>query len=634
MRQIESRAALDSNVRPELMQREIQAIKGLDVCPVHIREELTKIPKDQLLDRINEYSLSEQLDNRFYDYRLMELVTCVFGNSWVFDKESFAITEYAKKYLTGIKDMSGGTYGSVVLTAVGGSPLSFIVKTERNVNSSNDAIHEAFVGLIALNRLRAICPNFAVIYGVFMCGIPFQGNLTICDIKNVDVPYLVYENIKGPTLKGLVLKQKYEITDVVSIWLQMIMALKLANAVFRFAHNDLHSSNIVLRKLKSPMYIPYQWSGKGYYVRTRYVATAIDYGKSQVTIKSEGDRGITYFWRRSTGNIYVNPTRGQNMHGHVLDIHKMIAFTTHYSSSNKLYPVEDNPFNTMISIYRLLFKPHLSDLEAGQWIMNDGLEGYYRLDKDPTLIRDLRSGAVDLSNVDNIIQKITSVIGQRAMDRVVTYNDPGKDLLFCSNQTCSDPCETLKGLTLRDPHGNTAFLQDKPELLPLHHRRKVMSARHFSSSPSYSQTVYEDLHTSVQIADVSYKEQIFKEMVVLLQKVNTFTSNSKKRIIIPKVLNKRFTGMWILRVNGFIDRIADMKMAIVYRNALVSLKDERGGNELKAVLRRFIALHKFFLTEIDRVWEIVKGRNPNEVKMFHQRVYIGVPRNITFEPIS
>ena len=230
----------------------------------------TDLIKSALLDRINEFKVSDTLGNRFYDYRLMSVLTCLFGNLWSLNKETFQITSLTKDFFHLSDNLSSGQWGLVFKATRGGSNLSFIIKSQMVTDYAELSIHEAFVGLVALNKMRAFCPNYSCIYGAFMCGKPDAIGGQICT-DDIEVPYTVYENIEGPTIHDLI--RNYPITKVVSIHkpqiyplyedviscvLQMAFALQIGHArAHKFSHRDLHYHNVICRPLKTESSIRY-----------------------------------------------------------------------------------------------------------------------------------------------------------------------------------------------------------------------------------------------------------------------------------------------------------------------------------------------------------------------------------------
>lgn len=314
-----------------------------------LSQEHTEIVKAAILDQVNEFQVSKDLSSRFYDFRLMYLLTCVFGNLWHINRETLEATSYTQKYFRITENLSTGEYGIVLKGQRGGSGLNFIIKSQMVPQNAELSIHEMFVAIVGTNNLRAYCPNFSCIYGGFFCGDANVLEGKICT-GNFQVPYTVYEAVEGKTFgsqmealvpmhrvmkAGIVerLPRNVDIMDpnltatlyetTFSVLLQINFALRIAYArAFRYTHRDLHHGNVVCRPLQSPNLIRYdsryfimddpekrvnnipqpELEPKGprniYYVKAEYVATVIDYDFSQIYCMSKSADDDTYILRR------------------------------------------------------------------------------------------------------------------------------------------------------------------------------------------------------------------------------------------------------------------------------------------------------------------------------------------------
>lgn len=181
------------------------------------------------------------------------------------------------------------------------SGVEFVVK-KPNEDHNNDNIVEYFKGWKAVNKLRNIIPNFAY---------------TIATFKHDNVNHIVYENIKGKTLyehiKNGTLKN---IEDIMSVFLQILLALHVAQREIRFTHYDLHSSNIILREppIGKKHHDSYSVNigNQTYTVKNpKKLVTIIDFGFSSVSVKPFGVIGKTKF---EYLNIYPRFSAGSDMY--------------------------------------------------------------------------------------------------------------------------------------------------------------------------------------------------------------------------------------------------------------------------------------------------------------------------------
>jgi hypothetical protein len=172
--------------------------------------------------------------------------------------------------------------------------------------SSHDLIHEAFVGIAALNRLRPVIPNFVYTYGIFECGevIPnFENHKKPASwcahsgAYGANVSYLALEYIPGKTVACEILKGSLlnNAKNVLTLIAQVACALSVAYSAFDFTHYDLHTSNVIVRpspqNLSTIRYPGVMTGGKDATIQAPFIATLIDYGMSHVKI---GERSFGF----------------------------------------------------------------------------------------------------------------------------------------------------------------------------------------------------------------------------------------------------------------------------------------------------------------------------------------------------
>jgi hypothetical protein len=156
-------------------------------------------------------------------------------------------------------------YGAIYSAAIAGPHALSVIKMPKKVEDNKMLKDEGEVQSL-LNLLRALVPNFAMLYGTFECPqLPMEGNVfTICMNEGPQVNYLVMERVRfaglGPALSlhGLMKAPRLpmmadagtRLRSCLSILSQLLLALQVAQTAFEFTHYDLHDDNILLR----PMY--------------------------------------------------------------------------------------------------------------------------------------------------------------------------------------------------------------------------------------------------------------------------------------------------------------------------------------------------------------------------------------------
>lgn len=194
-------------------------------------------------------------------------------------------TEVIKKYFRNLRMIGKESVeGNAFLTDFKDAKDMFVIKAAKDANKDT-MIHEVIVGLYGTNKLRSLIPNFAYIYGGFSCTSPLIENgqlLDWCSKDGNNVHYVIYENINDS-----VSLEKYLYTatpqEFLDVYMQLVYSLKIANEACDYTHYDLHSNNILIRRMNDLKYIKYGDN----YILTRDIATIIDYGYSHIQYNGE-----------------------------------------------------------------------------------------------------------------------------------------------------------------------------------------------------------------------------------------------------------------------------------------------------------------------------------------------------------
>jgi hypothetical protein len=161
--------------------------------------------------------------------------------------------------------------GKVNLYDFKGFKLS--IKNTTDHNKINEHIHETFIGLSCINKLLKKIPNFVYVFGSY---------------KNKNKYNVITEYIKGQTLKDYITSDNFCFEEFIFIILQICLALHIAQKECCFVHNDMTPWNIILQRLKTPIYVDYVVSHKKIIrIKTDIIPVIIDYGKSHVVYNNE-----------------------------------------------------------------------------------------------------------------------------------------------------------------------------------------------------------------------------------------------------------------------------------------------------------------------------------------------------------
>ncbi len=298
-----------------------------------------------ILSNIDRDILADKLQNDFYDPNFMEQMRCVINLILDANGEGGKLSERErihaffrdpKKF--GADSVNGYAIRSQISDRHTKYTSDLIVmKCPQNPTKSSELVHEVSIGL-TLNKLRKFIPNFSYVYDIFSCSSPVvdPNNKKIilwCTNDENAVAYAVYENISNslpfkdwavkpktntlnkdlitftnflPELKTqrnrkLESKEiknissevnRLKVNESILYYLQIILALNLANEKCDFTHYDLHDDNVLIRHYRdTPFYIEYPFEEeKIYLLSPGGVATIIDYGMSHVQTSNNKDK--------------------------------------------------------------------------------------------------------------------------------------------------------------------------------------------------------------------------------------------------------------------------------------------------------------------------------------------------------
>ena len=232
--------------------------------------------------------MHELLQKQFYNPALLELVSSITDYIVLMPEYDDLPGKQLRlrTFITDLKKISEGTYGTTMEASLKYADKDFIIKVPKR--DEENAVHEFFVGL-AMSGTRQMMPNFVYTYAGFVCSPPFidrENNEVInyC-AKKQGVQYIVQERIPGNSLFNT---EDLTLSEFIGILLQLLFALAVTGDRSKFTHYDLHSGNILLRKGKNEFSLRYvSPNGNNIFVKTNYVATIIDFGRSFISFNGK-----------------------------------------------------------------------------------------------------------------------------------------------------------------------------------------------------------------------------------------------------------------------------------------------------------------------------------------------------------
>ena len=297
---------------------------------------------------IKEETIISSLRNKFYEYDLMEEVRCMINTILDISDGGESERQRINTYLRGMKRFGAPSAYNYALkgdikeqnslrrkkheTHIGNM---VVVKCPREPAGSKELIHERVLG-DHLNKLRKYIPNFAYVYDAFTCSGTTVNNTTkevidFCTSDVSSVAYVMYENVDNAIPIVDLAKRNIDEIEMAKQFFRYLMqgalALNLAESTYGFAHCDLHTDNILLRKYAEKMFaIAYSHLGRLVYVLTPgEIATFIDYGMSHIKAQVDETQNIDLGKLDSSGwfeNIGISAKETST----VADVYKLTCF--------------------------------------------------------------------------------------------------------------------------------------------------------------------------------------------------------------------------------------------------------------------------------------------------------------------
>lgn len=325
----------------EQKKRERDLLKGHSFC--------TKQNANRTFGSPNLDILEDAVKRQFYNADVMSAVACV-SDSLVFTQGGLNVSDRIRDHLIGLHQIGDASANGTAFVAdlVSGPSTNvaddlFVIKAPQSSSDADEMAHEVAVGF-ATNALRPFVPNFAYIFGYFSCSGPVVKDKDVvawCQGSGPgSVGYALYENIQN----AVSLKSYLKTSSPRQIWhayIQILMALRSAQNRVQFTHYDLHTENILVRKVSAPeFFIPID----EFYVKAEGVCTIIDYGMSHVEWKSSAGRfNLGYVGKHAPLTMYgVHRDRMHPMH----DAYKLLGFILfdllHEQSDKSYIPINDS----------------------------------------------------------------------------------------------------------------------------------------------------------------------------------------------------------------------------------------------------------------------------------------------------
>lgn len=227
------------------------------------------------------------------------------------------------------------TESNVYMANIFSSNINVVFKTPKKLSFTYDLMREYYIGMIKINQLRHIVPNFMYTYAMFSYNPP----------KRYEKIYVMYEKIEGNSLEYLLKNNKLSFQEFIGIYIQILLALEVAQKECNFTHFDLHTSNVIIKKVPKYTYTVVI-NNKSYIINTTLIPVIIDFGMATV-IDNDIIIGSDMFSHYGMMEYMVQGA----------DMYKLLLYSLYYATENIKRQITDLfGFYSIRDPYKIMIK--------------------------------------------------------------------------------------------------------------------------------------------------------------------------------------------------------------------------------------------------------------------------------------
>lgn len=430
---------LTTDMMSVVNQQRIDERRQLQVdstLPIHDLEK--KLPTVDL-ERLRE-EMSEEFDQPGVMKAASQILRGVYYHADHANGKLSDAAEVANWFTSGKRIGAPSANGLVVITSVRTAKDIAVIKAPLKKDKQLDMIHEVFVATHGTNFLRGKIPNFAYVYGGFQCApsiFDTKGKLiSLCGVGKEKTQYIVYETISPAvdfheSVSNEAGEDRLTVETFFNYFLQVTLATYMAWKAFDWTHYDLHSENVMLRRVPHHSKFVMKYDVKRgskeqtIYVTADRVATIIDFGYSH--IKTKGKCGKPKTERTNCDYGYSIPTYGvyPDRSFPLFDMYKLLMFL----AADAVYAKRNDLLKVMADIYKYFSNENFNEAIEKQ------IDYYYYLPAS------LAEGLSLEGFIDYLLKTFPQYEG-----KVWSNKQPNKlPLLGCQNN-CQNASDVTKNL--------------------------------------------------------------------------------------------------------------------------------------------------------------------------------------------
>ena len=166
------------------------------------------------------------------------------------------------------------------------SDIQVVIKVAQKSDGIESKLREYFIGIKSVNKLRSLIPTFVYTIGAFLYPKPTNTGKLQNDKKGENTAFVVYEKIDGETISTLLKKDKLIFKQFLSIFIQLLLGLEVAQREARFTHFDLHTDNVMVRENDVDSYNIHLDMSTYSVVNPEFIPVIIDFGAATCYIEN------------------------------------------------------------------------------------------------------------------------------------------------------------------------------------------------------------------------------------------------------------------------------------------------------------------------------------------------------------
>jgi hypothetical protein len=239
------------------------------------------------IDDISIPVIKDIITKKFNNGVCMNSVICLFDNLFLKtykykNRGLYRISSDIKKWLKNLKKIGGNSVDGFVFFSYILSDIEVIIKVPQNLDDYTDTMREYFIGITEINKLRYTIPNFVYTFGAFVCPVK-DDVLCVDDEKIRKTPFIIYEKISGENMTYMLENNLLSFDQYIGMFIQILLALEVAQRDISFCHFDFHTENLMCRTLDGIYEYKVPLDNNIYEVTCKdYLPVIIDFGRSTV----------------------------------------------------------------------------------------------------------------------------------------------------------------------------------------------------------------------------------------------------------------------------------------------------------------------------------------------------------------